>query len=186
MPDQPAKPVKFGTQNRNLDVWRRRQRLKTLVKVLFHLLTPRLLSIHALSFPLSTSGRPPEGPARAREGRDAPQHLQQQGTVQGKLKRFFLSFSFRSFVREPPARALRFFSPFSLDPLVPTSPLTSCFFLFSPSRSFSFSSPKTGQGQVRRAHRRAQGHGRDHAHHHRDRGQDPLLGGAVVRRDPPR
>jgi len=41
------------------------------------------------------------------------------------------------------------------------------------------------QGALRRALRRPESHGRHVPHHHRHRGQHPLLGGAVLRRDPP-
>ena len=112
---------------RRISTWRRRrQRLFLFVsrgEIAFRLF---LFCSHAavLSTPSSsplfpTLGRPPEGPARAREGRDAPQHLQQQGALQGKIGVFFFSLERE---REPPDRESSDFffrvpQAFSLDPL---------------------------------------------------------------------
>ena len=115
MADQRAERVEFYTREiENENSRRRRQRL--LPSFFFLPLCSFLSSLSPLSSPLqlpqfTRSGRPPEGPARAREGRDAPEHLQQQGALQGELPSFsFFPFSFLFFGRrETSLRAIFFF-----------------------------------------------------------------------------
>ena len=103
--DQRGKRVEFGTRNRNSrGDGSACSFLESLATALFSFCSrscPCTSSLSlsfslSLSLPFHAPGRPPEGAARAREGRDASQHLQQQGTVQGTLTYFFLFFfSFR-------------------------------------------------------------------------------------------